>query len=64
MATADTPDGIRDSHREPQAYEALEQLITAAGFDAGDLQTALLAIQEAKNQKKKQVEAGENKLFL
>ena len=53
MATADTPDGIRDSHREPAAYEALEQLITAAGFDAGDLQTALLAIQEAKNQKKK-----------
>tara|TARA_Y100000592_G_scaffold33709_1_gene53481 strand:+ start:3286 stop:4803 length:1518 start_codon:yes stop_codon:yes gene_type:complete len=64
VATADTPDGTRDSHREPQAYEALEQLITAAGFDAGDLQTALLAIQEAKNQKKKQVEAGENKFFL
>ena len=56
MATADTPDGIRDSHREPAAYEALEQLITAAGFDAGDLQTALLAIQEAKNQKKQQRE--------
>ena len=64
MGTRDTPDGIRESHRDPQAYEALEQLITSAGFDAGDLQTALLAIQEAKNQKQQQVEAGTNKFFL
>jgi len=64
VATLETPDGSRDSHRNPQAYEALEALITSAGFDAGDLQTALLAIQEAKEQKKQQVEAGENKFFL
>ena len=50
--TTPSPDETRGSHSSGSAYDALSTLITAAGFDAGDLQVALAAIQEAKTAKK------------
>ena len=62
--TRQTPEETRESHSSGSAYDALSTLITAAGFDAGDLQVALAAIQEAKNAKINTPVEGENKFFL
>ena len=63
--TTSAPEQSRDSHRNPGAYQALEDLISAAGFDAGDLQTALNAIKEAKTHRKSADTSNEtNKFFL
>lgn len=62
--TNQTPYASRESHGSGGAYDALETLITAAGFDAGDLQVALSAIQQAKETKKSLPKEGENRFFL
>lgn len=62
--TTQTPEGSRESHRSDGAYQALSELITAAGFDAGDLQVALSAIQVAKKAKETLQTDNENKFFL
>ena len=61
--TTSAPDHSQKSYRKPEAYQALEDLISAAGFDAGDLQTALNAIQEAKTHRKSADTSAENNSF-
>ena len=62
--TTSAPDHSQKSYRKPEAYQALEDLISAAGFDAGDLQTALNAIQEAKTHRKSADTSVENNKFF
>jgi uncharacterized protein Smg (DUF494 family) len=50
-------------HRTEVASDALNALLNAAGFDAGDLQIALEAIKAAKEHSKKEDE-GEYKFYL
>jgi integrase len=53
----------QEKHRTEVATDALNSLLSAAGFDAGDLQVALEAIKAAKEQSAKKDE-GEYKFYL
>jgi integrase len=53
----------QERHRTGVATDALNALLSAAGFDAGDLQIALEAIKAAKEQSTKEDE-GEYKFYL
>ena len=56
---------FQENYRNPEAVRALDSLLTSAGFDAGDLQVALRAIQQAKEQSNKEQQVdNEYKNFL
>jgi len=51
MTDTNVESKIQNKHKSEVALNALEQLLTSAGFEAGDLQIALEAINQAKEEK-------------